>query len=45
MAQGDVCHGDGASMFIVVEGLLTAWIESTPGGIEIDVVSDEYQSI
>ena len=45
MAQGDVCHGGEASMFIVVEGLLTAWIESTPGGMEIDVVSDECQNI
>ena len=40
VAQGDICEDTDASMFVVVEGLLTAWIETTPGGIETDVVSD-----
>ena len=42
VAQGDVCAGADASMFVVVEGLLTAWIETTPGGVEVDVVSILY---
>eukprot|EP01045_Picozoa_sp_COSAG04_P010033 COSAG04_NODE_602_length_12195_cov_7.867560_6_plen_614_part_00 len=43
MAQGDVAEGDGASMFAVVEGLLTVWItRGEPGdgdgeGLEQDV--------
>ena len=37
VAQGDVAEGDEASMFVVVEGLLTAWIETVKGGIETDV--------
>eukprot|EP01043_Picozoa_sp_COSAG02_P030194 COSAG02_NODE_1917_length_10388_cov_116.704733_1_plen_326_part_10 len=40
VAQGDICEDADASMFVVVEGLLTAWIETTSGGIETDVVSD-----
>ena len=45
VAQGDICEDADASMFVVVEGLLTAWIETTSGGIETDVVSDTNREL